>query len=134
MSYISDNSTKLISEAFEKRLKPLGVTRVQWIALYYIGEFERVNQKDLAKLMNIKESTLARLMDRMEKEDLIERLKDPKDKRITNIILTKLGQAKRKEIMPQGELFNEDVSKDISDQEMEIFLRVLSKMVSNIEV
>ncbi|NBI07443.1 MarR family transcriptional regulator [Senegalia massiliensis] len=113
-------------------LNEKGVTRVQWIALYYLGKNNNVNQRDLAKLMNIKESTIARLIDRMEREKLVIRKKNQSDKRVINIILTQKGKETRIELLPEGEKFNELVSTGIKEDELEIFMNVLHKMVSNV--
>lgn len=105
---------------------------MQWIALYYLGKNNDISQKELAKHMNIKESTIARLIDRMEKEELVTRKKNQSDKRVMNIILTSKGEEVRKELLPEGEKFNILVSKGIKKDEMEIFMSVLNKMVSNV--
>ncbi|MBS4537638.1 MarR family transcriptional regulator [Clostridium sp. D2Q-11] len=110
-----------------------GVTRVQWIALYYLGNDEEFSQRDLADVMNIKESTIARLIDRMEREELVIRKRNEKDRRIMNLVLTEKGKAKRKELLPKGEEFNDIVSKGIPEKDMKIFMSVLDKMVSNVK-
>ncbi|QUH21713.1 MarR family transcriptional regulator [Alkaliphilus sp. B6464] len=110
----------------------LGVTRVQWIALYYLGKEEVISQKELAEKMNIKESSVARLLDRMERDGLVERVKNENDKRVTNVRLTDKGKQYRIKLLPEGEEFEKLLYKNISDEEMKIFTTVLSKMVSNI--
>jgi len=133
VSYIADNSTKYITDVFDQMLSKKGVTRVQWIALYYLGNDQDFSQKDLANLMHIKESSIARLIDRMEREGLVIRKKNKKDRRIVNLELTTKGNNKREELLPEGEKFNEVVSKDISEEDMKIFTSVLDKMVSNVQ-
>lgn len=44
---------------------------MQWIALYYLGKEEFISQKELAERMNVKESSVARLLDRMERDELV---------------------------------------------------------------
>lgn len=104
---------------------------MQWIALYYLGKHNNINQRDLAKLMNIKESTIARLIDRMEREKLVIRKKNQSDKRVINIILTQKGKETRVHLLPEGEKFNELISTGIKEDELEIFMNVLHKIVSN---
>jgi len=132
VGYIADNSSKIICDAFSERVMKLGVTRVQWIALYYLGKEEFISQKELAEKMNIKESSVARLLDRMERDGLVERVKNENDKRVTNLRLTDKGKKYAIELLPEGEEFGKLLYKNISDEEMKIFTRVLSKMVSNV--
>ncbi|WP_246579101.1 MarR family winged helix-turn-helix transcriptional regulator [Alkaliphilus flagellatus] len=129
---MTDNSSKVICDAFSERVIKLGVTRVQWIALYYLGKEEFISQKELAEKMNIKESSVARLLDRMERDGLVERVKNENDKRVTNLRLTDKGKQYRIKLLPEGEEFEKLLYKNISDEEMKIFTMVLSKMVSNI--
>lgn len=110
----------------------LGVTRVQWIALYYLGKEESISQKELAEKMNIKESSVARLLDRMERDGLVERVKNENDKRVTNLRLTDKGKKYRVKLLPEGEEFEKLLYKNISEEEMRIFTAVLTKMVNNI--
>ncbi|WP_051531592.1 MarR family winged helix-turn-helix transcriptional regulator [Clostridiisalibacter paucivorans] len=119
-------------EAFGERLKKVGVTRVQWIALYYLNRFGDMKQKELGEKMHVKESSIARLIDRMERDELIDRVKSKEDRRITNIRLTEKGAKYIQKLLPEGEKFNNIVSKDISEEDMDIFKKVLNKMVDNI--
>ena len=127
-----DNSTKFITDTFDHILSSKGVTRVQWIALYYLGKKEFINQKELAVLMQVKESTVARLVDRMEREGLVLRQRKEEDKRAFKLILTDKGLTYRKELLPEGELFNDIISKGISEEEMQSFMMVLKKMRENV--
>ncbi len=133
VGYIADNSSKIICNAFSKRLMKLGTTRVQWIVLYYLGKDESISQKELGEKMNIKESSVVRLIDRMERDGLVERIKNEVDKRVTNLNLTSKGKEYRLNLLPEGEKFQDLLSRGISDEEMKIFLDVLSKMVYNVE-
>ena len=133
VGYIADNSSKIICDAFSERVMKLGVTRVQWIALYYLGREESISQKELAERMNVKESSIARLLDRMERDGLVERIKNESDKRITNLRLTDRGKEYRIKLLPDGEKFEQLLYKGISDEEMQVFTTVLSKMINNIK-
>lgn len=106
---------------------------MQWIALYYLGIQKSINQKELSKKMSIKESTAARLIDRMERDGLVIRQRNEEDRRAFNLVLTEKGLEYRKELLPEGEKFNEIVSQNISEEEMLTFMKVLDKMVDNLK-
>lgn len=133
VAFITNTHSKKLAEAFNKKLVPLGVTRVQWIALYYLGLNEGLNQKELGEKMNIKDSTVARLIDRMEKEGQVKRTKNPADRRNTRLDLTEKGKNLRKQLLPEGERMGEIFTQGISEEEIEIFKKVLIKMVKNIK-
>ncbi|MEA4827491.1 MarR family winged helix-turn-helix transcriptional regulator [Clostridium sp. JNZ J1-5] len=133
LAYITGYSAKKISDAFNERLFKKGVTKVQWIALYYVGKYEKISQIELANLMNIKASTVARLVDRMEKEEYISRVRSSEDRRVIYLKLTDKGIKLRKELLPEGERMSEIVRKDISDEDIKIFKKVLKAMADNVE-
>lgn len=132
IGYVTTNSIKIITDAFSHRLEKKGVTRIQWIALYYLYHNENISQKELAIKMNIKDSTVARLLDRMERDELITRVKSTLDRRITYIHLTEKGKEYEAELLPEGEIYSEKLLNGISDEEIEIFEKVLNTMVENI--
>lgn len=130
-AFITNKASKQLTESFNNRLMILGVTRVQWIALFYLGKYEGVSQKKLGELMGVKESSVARLIDRLEKKDYVIREKELTDRRITNLKLTKEGKKARENLMPEGEKFSEILTKNITDEQLEIFNYVLKTMVKN---
>lgn len=96
IGFITNRASKIIVDEFNRRLKSSGLTRVKWMALYYIGKEEGISQKELSHKMNVNESSIVRLLDRMEKEELSVRVRDTHDRRITKILLTPKGKALRK--------------------------------------
>ena len=73
LAYITGNSAKKINDALNEWSMNKGITHVQWIALYYVGKYAKINQSELAQFMNLKPSTVALLIDRMEKEEYLMR-------------------------------------------------------------
>lgn len=122
---------KQITDVFGRRLEKKGVTRIQWIGLYYLGKHGQLSQKELSGYMHIKESTIVRLVDRMERDGFVLRQKSPSDRRTTMLSLTDKGHQYRHELLPEGEIFNDWVTADISSEELETFTSVLSRMLEN---
>ena len=132
IAFITNKYNKEITELFNQRLQEHNITRVQWIALFYIGNNEGITQRDLAQILDSNESSIVRLIDRMEKENIVKREKDPTDRRVTKLFLTEEGMKKRDEILPIGEKFSKDCIKGISDEDLETFKEVLNKMVKSL--
>ena len=130
--FINNKTSKKMADLFNERLIPLGVTRVQWIAMYYLLKYGDLSQKELGQRMDIKESTVARLLDRMEEEGLITRTQTKEDRRVKFIKLTPKGKEKIVELLPEGQKMSEFFSMGITDEEIEVFKRVLQKFMINI--
>ena len=123
---------KQISEAFGGRLQNAGITRIQWIALYYVKTKGRISQRDLSNLMYVKDSSAGRLIDRLERDGLIERERNDIDRRVIFILLTEKGDKLISSLMPIGVKFNDDLVVGIDEKELLIYEKVLNKMISNI--
>lgn len=132
MGHVTENAMKQISEAFGRRLQNTGITRIQWIALYYVKTKGRISQRDLSNLMNVKDSSAGRLIDRMERDGLIERVRNEVDRRIIYIKLTDKGDHLVSELMPYGIQFNDELIAGIDENDLMIYENVLKKMISNV--
>lgn len=133
LAFITGVAAKKVADNFNERLIKKGITRVQWMALYYVGKHGKLTQAELANLMNIKASTTVRLLDRMEREEYIIRERSLEDRRVTFISLTEKGNKLRIELLPEGEKMSLIVRKGITDKEIEIFKHVLDKITNNVD-
>ena len=130
--FINNKTSKKMEALFNERLIPLGVTRVQWMTMYYLLKYGDMSQKELGERMDIKESTVARLLDRMESEDLIIRTQTKEDRRIKYIKLTPKGRETIEDLLPEGQKMSDFFSMGITEDEIEVFKRVLQKFEENI--
>ena len=130
--FINNKTSKKMANIFNERLIPLGVTRVQWIAMYYLLKHGDLSQKELGEKMDIKESTVARLLDRMEEEGLIIRTQVKEDRRVKYIVLTPKGRERIEELLPEGQKMSDIFSLGITEDEIRVFKRVLEKFMENI--
>lgn len=123
---------KQFSEAFGRRLEGSGITRIQWIALYYIYEKPLISQRELSQLMYIKDSSAGRLIDRLERDGLVARIKSEVDRRVIQLMLTDEGNERFEAVLDLGTSFNEDLTRNIPKEDLDIFNSVLGKMLANV--
>ena len=127
----TSTAAKSINDAFNNVVLKYGLTRSQCVALYYIDLDGSTNQKDLAKKMNIRESTMTGLLDRMERDKLIERKPDEEDMRRKTISLSNRGDDKLYEISQVTEEFVNEATSKIADKDLEIYQKVLDQMLES---
>jgi len=132
VGHITEIAMKQISDAFSRRLQNTGITRIQWIALYYVNLNKIISQRELSNLMNVKDSSSGRLIDRLERDGLIQRERNESDRRIIYIQLTKKGDELISDVLPYGDKFNCDLISGIDEEDLIIFDKVLKKMISNV--
>ena len=109
----------------------LGTSVTQTAALMFIGKNEGCLQKELAKALGLNHSAVTGLVGRMMKNDLVSRQSCNDDARASRLYLTELGQTKAPQIKTLMKEFNEKLTKDFSDDEIDVVLRFLNNIVNN---
>lgn len=129
--YMATLGLKKVTDSYNNTFKKHGATRVQWIALYYIKKTQGIRQLELATMMESQETTIARLVNRMEKNNLIEKHQDPDDGRAVKLYCTAQGEALFTELLPVCNDFFNNIIIDIPQEDLDTFKTVLDKLVEN---
>ena len=74
-------TSRLLRTYVEQRARQHGTTRAQWGVMSRLRRQEGLNQAALAEQMDLQPISLARLLDRLQNQNLIERREDPADRR-----------------------------------------------------
>lgn len=82
----------------------------------------------LKVVLGVSKALVSRSVDALEKKGLIQIKTDSKDKRISHIVLTKKSRPVIDLIDQKIQLFNENLFKNIDENEMKIFKDVLNKL------
>lgn len=86
--FLLSDTARLLRHRFDERARQHGATRTQWKALLTISRHEGINQGGLADRLEVEPISLSRLVDRMEDAGLVERRRDPHDRRAWQLFLT----------------------------------------------
>lgn len=86
-------TSRLLRTYVEQRARQHGTTRAQWGVMSRLRRQEGLNQASLAEQMDLQPISLARLLDRLQSQNLIERREDPADRRAYRLFLTPEGRA-----------------------------------------
>ena len=65
-------------------------------ALMWVGNEGQLTMGELARRSNVTEKTITGVVDRLEKHELLQRQRDPNDRRVIHVVLTDKGQAQYK--------------------------------------
>ena len=77
-----------LRKAFDRLAVGLGVTRAQWKVLFKLTRTPGLRQVELADLLELEPITLCRIVDRLEEAQLVERSRDPDDRRAWRLHVT----------------------------------------------
>ena len=88
LGFLLSDVARLVRRRFDERARLIGVTRTQWRTLVMLSRHEGLNQGALAELLEVEPITLCRMIDRLAEAGLVERRRDPADRRAWRIFLT----------------------------------------------
>ncbi|AMJ59472.1 MarR family winged helix-turn-helix transcriptional regulator [Bosea sp. PAMC 26642] len=86
-------TARLLRTHVDKRARRHGTTRAQWGVLARLRRQEGLNQAALAEQLDLQPISLARLIDRLEEQEFLQRSADPADRRAYLLHLTPQGRA-----------------------------------------
>ena len=123
-----------LNRAFMHRVKIIGLTPDQYIALRWVHAFPKgeISQTKLADLMSTDSNNIAGLMRRMEKLKLIWRETNSTDKRKKNIFATLFGTSQFTKGKSIAENLENEVLSCLNPKEKTHFLSLLSQLADEI--
>ena len=126
---------KVFKQNFDQELERVGLTFSQMRVLRFLEDNPntKITQKDISKELDIQHSTTIGLLKRMQEKGLVTVVVDEDNRRCRNIFLT----SKAEEIsceMERGRTIMENmVVASFTEEEKEIFYRLLNKAIDNLK-
>ena len=133
IGFVIGDISRLIRRTFDKRARAIGVTRAQWRVLTWLRRHEGTNQSALADRLELDAMTLCRMVDRLQDAQLIERRRDPEDRRAWQLFLTTKGIALSDQLEPIGEQLLQEALADMPGKDRERLLALLELFRSNLQ-
>lgn len=130
IGFLLTDIKRLMRREYLKRELPM--TPQQARALVYVSRNEGIRQVTLADILEIQPITLARLIDQLAEDGLVERRPDPDDRRAYGLYLTDAAQARLSDIRVIVKEVQEDALAGLSQAEIEQFERTLRTIHSNL--
>jgi DNA-binding MarR family transcriptional regulator len=90
-SFISGKASTAIARRLQKKFNTngLNLTIEQWSVLYHLWKEDGISQQELCNATFRDKPSITRLVDNLEKLQLVKRVADEGDRRINKVILTK---------------------------------------------
>jgi DNA-binding MarR family transcriptional regulator len=122
--------SRLAGQVMEKKLAPLGITYQEFrIAGLLMGDND-ITQKELANKLNVRAATLSIAISKLAERGLVRRVPSTTDKRVNYL---QLVPSEKIESISQILLtLEQNISRGISDGELETAGKVLSKLIENL--
>ncbi|MGO7000500.1 MarR family winged helix-turn-helix transcriptional regulator [Rhizobium leguminosarum] len=117
----------------ESRLKPLGFGVGQLPVLVALQDGKASTQRDLARFARIEQPPMAQMLARMERDGLIERTRDPADRRSSRIVLTKTAQERMPKAIAALFQGNREALAGFTDAEAGQLADLLTRLIDNLD-
>lgn len=130
--YIRTTSLAL-SRMYNSVAAKYGITQTIGYLLTYV-EREGTPSTRLAQMLGMKNSSLTRLLKKMEKDGCIYRKVSPEDKRVVKIFLTEKGILRRSIAKKTVLDFNQKLLNKVDEKEMKTFLKVFDIIKGQVRI
>lgn len=115
-------------------LKDINITGPQFVALQRLINNGRLTIGELSQEMSLACSTITDLIDRMEKSDLVTRVKDEKDRRVVRIEVKEKGHKLVQEVLKRRRLYLDDKLKNLNEEDKQFLIENLKSLYEAMEV
>ncbi|MFT5611870.1 MAG: DNA-binding MarR family transcriptional regulator [Polaribacter sp.] len=128
LGYLLARCSYEVSAQFHQKLKEEGVPVITWRVLSSIrNQADTVNQ--LAKKVLVNQSTLSKALDRMERDELIRRQRDPEFRSKINIQITNQGMEMIDRLINIANQHEEQTFNRLSESDMQDLRGLLKKLI-----
>mgnify|MGYP001425590833 FL=1 len=109
----------------------IDISMDQWLVLGPIWENEGISHKEISEYSLKDKTSVTKIIDTLEKKNLVVRVPDQLDHRIKRVVLSNKGKKLFLEVIPVMELTRDQLRKGITDKEIELLRSILSKIYKN---
>lgn len=124
--------SRKMTRYYNNKLGPYGITIVQSWVLLYLSNNDGSSLKDIAAALQLDSPVVTGLIDRLVKEDLVNRQEDPIDRRSVKISLTPKGRGLIDEISSTVIEYNQRIKSIVGEENAVAFERALSALESEL--
>jgi len=110
----------------------LPITPEQFSVLSHLWQKDGLQQSELALCTNRNRANVTRILDILERENIVERMDDANDRRVFRIYLTDKGKSLREATAKCAEQSIKDSLKGLTKDEIDTCMKVLLKIKSNV--
>lgn len=118
----------IIKQRGRQILNSYTITPPQFVALQWLFEIGDMTIGDLSNKMYLAFSTTTDLIDRMERSELVQRVRDEQDRRVVRIHLLKEGERIIEEVIDKRQQYLKDVLKQFDQDEAQALSTLLAKL------
>lgn len=130
--YLVRDTHLLFAKALRNRLQTHQITPGQWYFLRTLWDEEGLSQRELSRRVGTTEPTTVSALRLLARNGMIERVRNPKDRRTINIYLTDKARDMKADLMPVAFDVNDIATRGLTDSEFTQLRGLLQKVRENL--
>ncbi|HEX2628271.1 MAG TPA: MarR family transcriptional regulator [Chitinophagaceae bacterium] len=134
-SFVTGKASTAIARRLQKKFNAAGLnlTIEQWSVLYHLWKQEGISQQELCNATFRDKPSITRLVDNLEKQNLVKRVASETDRRINLIFLTKQAQKLQEESMILAEETLNEALETVPADKIDVCKEVLQIVYDNLK-
>ncbi len=134
-SFVTGKASTAIARRLQKKFNAAGLslTIEQWSVLYHLWKQEGISQQELCNATFRDKPSITRLVDNLEKQNLVKRVASETDRRINLIYLTKQAQRLQEESMALAEETLNEALETVPPDKIDVCKEVLQIVYDNLK-
>lgn len=132
LAFLCTDLARMFRKRFADAARSVGGTGAQWRALLTLKRHPGIGQGALAEKLDVEPITTCRMVDRLEQAGLVERRRDPSDRRAWRLFLTENAEPVVEDLQEIGSRLIEQTTSVLTKEELETVTRLLAAMRDNL--
>ncbi len=133
LGFLVTDTARLMRQHFQRQLDVVPLTLAQSRTLIHVTRHPGIRQVALAEILEIQPMTLARSIDQLVEEGLVERRQDPTDRRAYLLYITDKAEPYISKIKLLGESVRDTALSGLSDKEIDILYHAMNVICENLK-
>jgi MarR family transcriptional regulator for hemolysin len=118
----------------DRRLAGLGLSQARWLVLLHLARFDEApTQRELAQSVGVEGPTLARLLDSLESQGLVQRQSVLEDRRAKKIVLRAPARPLIEQIETIATQLRHELFEGVDEADLKVCMRVHGHILANLE-
>ena len=134
-SFVTGKASTAIARRLQKKFNnaSLNITIEQWSVLYHLWKQDGISQQDLCNATFRDKPSITRLVDNLEKLDLVKRVASDSDRRINKIYITKHSMKLQEQTMELAEETLNEALESVPADKIDVCKEVLQVVYDNLK-
>ncbi|MEV0285667.1 MarR family transcriptional regulator [Kribbella sp. NPDC050820] len=133
LGYQVNHLARLLAQTLAARIAPYGVVPGQFAQLLVLFEEDGLTQRELCDRVRIEQATMAKTLQRMQRDGLVRCDPDPADKRRIRVYLTDHARELQPDLVAAAQSVNALAVEGLTEAEAAGYLEVTARLIGNLE-